>query len=491
MTGSTVAAQVHDKTSSFITPRKRKLRDLADRLAPERDAWISQNATFYKDDRKYMKFLIPEDQRVLEVGCGTGELLEALAPSAGVGVDFSEEMIAIARQRRPQFDYVCGDIEDPETFTRIDGTFDTIIISDTIGYFDDIERVLAQLHPLCHRDTRIVIAYYGRWWEPIIKLASTIYPRMPTKPQNWLSTEDISGLLHLADFEVIKCEWRQLMPIGLLGLQEVINKTIGTLPIIRRFCLRNYVVARPLRDVALGPRSATVMVPCRNERGNIEAAITRTPRFCDDLEFLFVEGHSQDGTWDEIQRVIAAYPDVCIRAIKQPGKGKGDAVRAGFEAATGEILIILDADLTTPPEDMPKFYNALVSGKGNFINGSRLVYPMEDEAMQTLNFFANGAFAVIFSWLLNQRITDTLCGTKVLLKHHYDAIAAGRSYFGDFDPFGDFDLIFGAAKLNLKIIDIPVRYAARSYGETQISRMRHGWMLLKMVAFAFRKLKTL
>lgn len=479
------------ETPPVISIRKQAVKNQADSNASARESWIRKNAAFYKDDRAYMRFLVPKGLRVLELGCGTGELLDALEPSLGVGVDFSERMLDEARRLRPQFTYVLGDIENPQTIAAVEGPFDVIVISDVIGFFEDIESTLAGLHALCTRDTRIIIAYYGRWWEPVLKAGSFLRLRMPAGPQNWLSTDDIMALLSLADFQAVKREWRQLIPVRLFGLEWAVNRTLAALPGLRRLCLRNYVVARPMRDAVLNKPSVTVMVPCRNERGNIEAAVTRTPRFAENMEFLFCEGHSHDGTWDEIQRVIKAYPDVKIRALKQPGKGKGDAVRAGFEAAEGEVLMILDADLTTPPEDMGKFYNALVSGKGEFINGSRMVYPMEKQAMRALNFIANGAFALIFSWLLNQRVTDTLCGTKVLLKRNYERIAVGRSYFGDFDPFGDFDLIFGASKQNFKIIDIPVRYAARSYGKTQISRFRHGWMLLKMVVFAFRKMKAL
>jgi glycosyltransferase involved in cell wall biosynthesis len=235
--------------------------------------------------------------------------------------------------------------------------------------------------------------------------------------------------------------------------------------------------------------SATVVVPCRNEEGNIEAAVQRIPRFCEDLEIVFVEGNSQDNTLAEIERVIRGYPSLDIKLLVQEGVGKGDAVRKGFAHARGDILMILDADLTMPPEELPKFYEAIASGKGEFINGSRLVYPMEGQAMKFLNFWANRVFALLFTWLLNQRYTDTLCGTKVLKKSFYRKIEANRAYFGEFDPFGDFDLIFGAAKLNLKTVEIPIRYADREYGETQISRFRHGWLLVKMVIFAFRKLK--
>ena len=480
------------ETSADLSPRKQAIRELADRLATERNRWVARNAYYYEEDRRYMRFLVDEGLCVLELGCGTGQLLDALKPSRGVGIDISSGMIEIAQADYPDLEFHVGDVEDPAVLAGLDGPFDVIVLSDTIGSLEDCETTLASLHDLCHRDTRLIIAYYAKSWEPLLRLAESMGGKMPQKEQNWLWTDDIASLVWLADFEIIKQDWRQLVPKRLLGLGRLINRVVGTLPGIRRLCLRNYLVARPLRDAKLGNLSTTVVVPCRNERGNIEAAVTRMPRFCDDLEILFVEGHSVDGTYEEALRVKQAYKDQFdIRVIRQDGKGKGDAVRKGFAMARGEVLMILDADLTVPPEALPKFYNALVSGKGEFINGSRLVYPLEDAAMRPLNWVANRAFSLIFRWLLNQRITDTLCGTKVLTKACYERIAANRAYFGDFDPFGDFDLIFGAAKLNLKLIDIPIRYGARTYGETQISRFTHGWLLLRMVVFAYRKLKAI
>ncbi|MBL6935129.1 MAG: glycosyltransferase [Alphaproteobacteria bacterium] len=479
------------KNKPELSPRKAANRDLADRLAPERDAWIDRNAFYYQDHWRYLRFLVGEGRSVLDLGCGTGRMLEALAPERGVGVDLSGEMIRIAGENNPDFTFLQGDIEDSEFMKTLKGPFDVIILSDTIGFLEDCETTLAGLQTLCTRDTRIILSYYSKAWEPVLKLAEFCGLKIPQKEQNWLTAKDLEGLLNLADFDVVKKEWRQLMPKPLLGLGRLINGTLGTLPGVRRLCLRNYLVARSMNHAAQPGLSATVLVPCRNERGNIEAAVQRLPRFCDDLEILFVEGGSEDGTWREIERVIEAYPDLNIKAAQQEGSGKSDAVRKGFAMARGEVLMILDADLTVPPEDIPKFYRALVNGKGEFINGTRLVYPMESQAMRTLNYLANHIFSLIFSWLLNQRFTDTLCGTKVLTKANYEKIAAGRSYFGEFDPFGDFDLIFGAAKQNLKVVELPIRYADRTYGETQISRFRHGLLLIRMVIFAFRKLKAI
>jgi len=471
--------------------RKLLIQQQSDKLAEKRDKWINKNSFFYKNDYSYLQFLVGDNKRILELGCGTGQLLNALSPSYGVGVDLSSNMVSIAKKNYPKIEFIQGDLEDENFISSLQGQFDFIILSDTIGYLDDCENAFVGLHSLCTPDTRLIISYYSWRWRPILTLAEKIGLKMPSVEMNWISTEDTIGFLQLADFELVNRDWRQLVPRSLFGLGSLINRFIGTLPLIRRLSLRNYIVARPLCDTGLKQASTTVLIPCRNEKGNIENAVKRLPDFCKNLEIIYVEGNSKDGTLDEIYRVIKAYPDKDIKVLVQDGVGKGDAVRKGFKNANGEILMILDADLTVPPEDLPKFYKAITSGKGEYINGTRLVYPMDDNAMRFLNFWANRTFSVLFTWLLNQRFTDTLCGTKVLTKKNYEKIVANRSYFGDFDPFGDFDLIFGATKLNLKVIEVPVRYAARDYGETQISRFRHGWLLLKMVLFAYKKLKII
>ncbi len=467
------------------------IRKHYDAIAPERDAWVQRNSYFYEEDRNHMVFLGGAGGRVLELGCGTGSLLAAFNPSYGVGVDLSSEMIDRARTAHPNLEFHVGDMEDPAFLSSLNGPFDTIILSDSIGTLQDCQSAFAALHGLCHRRTRILIAYYSHLWEPLLELAEKTGLKMPSGPQSWMSLSDISNMLDLAGFETVRSEMKFLLPRRALGLGGLINRYVASLPGVRALCLRQYVVARSMRLAGIGKPSVSIVVPCRNEAGNIEQAITRTPRFCEDMEFVFVEGNSTDDTWAQCERVKEAYPQVDIKIMRQDGTGKGDAVRKGFTAARGDILMILDADLTMPPEWLPRYYEAIASGTGEFINGSRLVYPCEKGAMQFLNSIANRAFAIIFSYLLNQRFTDTLCGTKVLHRDDYQLISDNRSYFGDFDPFGDFDLIFGAVKLNLRITEVPIRYADRSYGSTNISRFRHGWLLLRMVLFAYRKLKAL
>ncbi|HQN94442.1 MAG TPA: glycosyltransferase family 2 protein, partial [Prolixibacteraceae bacterium] len=369
-----------------------------------------------------------------------------------------------------------------------DVDIDYIIVSDLITSLWDVQVFFHQVRSYVSPHTKIVISSFNYLWEPILKMGEFFRLKAHQPLQNWLSVKDIENLLGLENFEIVKVERKLLFPKYIPLFNLLVNTFLSNLPGIGNLNLVQFITARPLYSQ---PRdySVTVVVPARNEMGNIENAILRTPEFGTHQEFIFIEGNSSDGTYDEMLRVQQAYPQKDIKVMKQSGKGKGNAVREAFEKAEGDILMILDADLTTPPEDMPKFYEALRWNKGEFINGCRLVYPMEKQAMRFLNFLANKFFGWFFSFLLGQRLKDTLCGTKVLFRTDYDKINANRHYFGDFDPFGDFDLLFGAAKLNLKITEVIVRYRDREYGSTQISRFSHGWLLIKMSLFAARKMK--
>ncbi len=451
------------------------------------------NKTFRKNDRKFHQFLVEPDLNVLVVGSGNGDLLASLNPAVGVGIDLSQKMVESSTAKYPALNFIHHDIENKIDILKhpVVGKqkFDVVILSDQIGLCDDIQKALENIQALCHSNTRLIISYYTKHWEWLLKLAETLGFKVKQPEQNLLSTTDIEKIAELSGFEIIRKEYKQLIPFPLLGLDVLFNKLLGTLPGLRRLCLRTYVVARPHQTHENKQYSTTVVIPCRNEKGNIEAAIKRLPKFCENMEIIYVEGHSQDGTWEEVLRVKDAYPDLNIKAFQQTGKGKADAVHLAFSKATGDIFMILDADLTVPPEQLPKFYKVISSGQGDFVNGTRLIYPMEDQAMRFLNFLANKTFSWLFSYLLSQRFTDTLCGTKVFLGSDYKRIMKQREFFGDFDPFGDFELIFGASKLNMKVVEVPIRYQARTYGETQISRFKHGVILLRMVVHAYKKLK--
>ncbi len=466
--------------------RKSVIRERFDRLAETREYWQRKGSYYYEDQQRYMRFLIPEGLRVLEIGCGLGDLLAAVKPSRGLGIDISDMMVKEASRRHPELEFRVGDAE----LLDLDEKFDVIILADVMGHLLDVEAALRRLRACCTAKTRLVIAYYNFFWEPLLRLTEWLRLKMPQQQQNWLALQDIHNLLRLADYEVVKTERRLLLPKYVPIVSAVLNRFLAFLPGLNVLCLSHYIVARMRGARSVREYSTTIVIPCRNERGNIEPAIQRMPKFGGSQEIIFVDGHSTDGTPEEIERVRSVYPGKDIKFLVQDGKGKGDAVRKGFANASGDILIILDADLTMPPEDLPKFYDAIASDKGEFINGSRLVYPMEQQAMRFLNLMGNKFFSMAFSWLLNQRIKDTLCGTKVLFREDYERIVQNRSYFGDFDPFGDFDLLFGASKLNLKILEVPIRYQDRTYGTTNIHRFAHGWLLLKMTVYGFFRLKA-
>ncbi len=368
---------------------------------------------------------------------------------------------------------------------------DYIVIQGMVHYERDIQSFLNQVHTCCAPSTRLIITYYSSLWRPFLLFATALGLRRRTPEQNWVSHEDMENFLLLTDFEPVRLEGKVLCPLWIPLLSDFLNRFIAPLPFFRSLTMVNILVARPRAEVATGPApSVSVVVAARNEAGNIEGIIRRLPRMGPDDELIFVEGHSKDNTWETIQAAAEKYGATHrILIAQQDGKGKGDAVRKGFGMATKDILMILDADMTVPPEDLPKFYQAITSGKGEFINGSRLVYPMEGEAMRFLNMVANKFFALAFSFVVGQRFKDTLCGTKVLTRENYKKLASHRSYFGNFDPFGDFDLIFGSARMGLKIVEVPISYKNRTYGSTNISRWSHGAILLRMLVFAASRLR--
>ncbi len=460
-----------------------RLKEFFNKKAHERDRWIKRNLYYNKKIAELIGFHIPKKSSVLEIGCGTGFLLNALQPSRGVGIDFSGQMIDIASKKYPHLRF----IESAAADYRLEEKFDYIVITDTIGYFQDIQQVLHNLRQNCTNNTRIIITAYNYLWEPLLRLTERMHLKMGQPFTNWLNISDIQGLLNLEDFEIVKNGEKILVPKNIPLVSGLANKYLANLPLIRHLCLVHYIIARPVNLEPRKEKEVSIIVAARNEEGNIEKIVKSLPKLGLKTEIIFIEGGSKDDTWEEIKRIAGLFPD--IKFARQDGKGKGDAVRKGFEMARGDILMIYDADMTVPAKDLHKFYDAIVSNKGEFINGSRLVYPMKKQAMRGLNLLGNKMFSVIFSWLLGQRIKDTLCGTKVISKRNYNILKKNRSYFGDFDPFGDFDLLLGASKMDLKIVEVPIRYQERTYGDTNIRRFSHGWLLIKMCFFAMRKIK--
>ena len=493
-----VRAVTSQASQSEFQAREQSLREHRiaeyDRFAEDRDRWRAKNSAYYRNIQKLVQFVVPKGANVLEIGSGTGDLLASLEPKHGLGVDVSPSLVEIARKKHPHIDFVVADAETLEAPELAGRTFDYVVMADVVGSVYDVWNAFRAVRGVCHPKTRIIITYYNFVWEPLLRLGERLGRKMPIPQQNWLGRQDIENLLQLNHLEIIRSGTAQLAPVDVPVLASLANRYLAQAPGLRHAALTQYFVCRlaagggpiPERDY-----TCSVIVPCKNELGNIDDIVARTPELGNGTELIFVDGNSNDGTVEAIQKHLDAKTRPNMKLILQgDGKGKGDAVRKGFAAATGDVLFILDADLTVPPEELPKFYAAIAEGRAEFVNGSRLVYAMEGEAMRFLNSLGNKFFGLALSAVLEQRLKDTLCGTKVLFRTDYEKIAAARGFFGDFDPFGDFDLLFGAAKQNLKIVELPVRYRARTYGETKISRFREGTILGRMTWLAFRRFKS-
>jgi hypothetical protein len=382
-----------------------------------------------------------------------------------------------------------------EDVAKLNQTFDYVILSGVLPQLYDLHSALEMLRSVCHDRTRIIVTTFSRLWQPAIRAGELVGWKARVPDESWIPPYETTSLLKQCDFDIISQKQAILWPVNIPILSNFVNRWIAPLGGFRHLNLCTVTVARmlPRTNRIDVPKKVSVIIAARNEAGNIKPLLDRIPVMGEKTEVIFVEGNSTDDTWKVIQQTVADYVasggPLELGAYKQTGKGKGDAVRLGFDKASGDILMILDADISVLPEELPRFVNLIARHHCDFANGSRLVYPMEKQAMQFLNMIANKLFGIMFTFLLSQRLRDTLCGTKVLRKSDYEKIVANRAYFGDFDPFGDFDLLFGAARLNLKIVDVPVHYKQRTYGTTNISRFRHGWLLLRMCAFAARKIK--
>jgi len=472
-------------------PRALRLRNERNRqqqsgLAATRAGWIRRNKYYYESLKRLLRHLVEPGKRVLNIRCQTGFLLDALQPSYGVGVEISPEMVEIARAAHPQFKYYEA---FPEDFVPSE-KFDYILLCD-VGDTADVQKTLLQLQAACERHTRLLIYSYNDLWEPLIRLAQWLHLKIPQTEQNWLSEHDLIGLLTLSGFEWLKTYRTALVPKYVPLLSAFLNRIVAKLPLLNRVCMIEVLVARPVpKPVNVSEVAVSVIVPCKDEHGNIESVVTRMPELARSTEVIFCDDRSTDGTVEEVRRMQSLYPERHIRVVNGPGICKSKNVWKGFEAATGDILVILDADLTVMPEELPYFIAALTRGGAEFVNGSRLVYPIPKAAMKSANVLGNKLFSAIFSYLLGQKIKDTLCGTKVLWRSDFERIRPMIDTWGITDRWGDYELLFGAAKLNLRILDQPIHYQERIYGVTKMTKVfKNGLIMLRMCMHGFRKLK--
>ena len=473
----------HDSAPSVAQPESEVVWRTKSRVS--RSTRLASGIRYKNSLLRCIRNIIPKCSRVLHVGSGDGSLLRGLDPDKGVGIEAAPDLAENASANYPKYAFNASEFEAFDTT----GDFDFILVADVLLDVYDIDAMMRNVRTACSPDTRVVVTNYSQVWRPILKLLRLLRIARPRFGNTWFSPGDVRSAFERTGFQILSERSEVLFPSRLPILSSFCNRFLSQLPIFNWFCLHRIYVAR-LEPEPITPKpSVTVLVPARNESGNVPRLMSEIPDMGSFTEVIFVEGNSTDDTWEVLQEAIAERDDPLYRLIKQPGKGKGDAVRAGFSEARGDILMILDADLTVAPDMLPRFYDAVSSGRAEFANGTRLVYQMHDRAMRFLNLLGNHFFAKAFTYVMGQPIRDTLCGTKVLTRDSYNKIVANRDFFGEFDPFGDFDLLFGAARLNMKILDVPVRYGERVYGETNISRFRHGTLLFRMLFVGARKLK--
>jgi hypothetical protein len=454
--------------------------------AATRNRWIGKRGYYYSLIERALAFFVEPGERVLSIRSQTGWMLKALKPSIGNGLELTQEMILEAQKANPEFDYTEG---FPDQF-EYSGKYDAVIIADP-GETVDLQEQFRRLKPCCHRATRIYLYGFNSLWQSVLNFGVKIGLKMPQPEQNWLTESDIRGLFELAGFQVLKVHYLALCPIYIPLLSHFCNHILAAIPGVRRLCMIQVFVARP---VEIPPQadlpSVSVIIPCRNEEGNIQAAVERLPKLGRETEILFCDDKSTDNTRGEVERMMKLYPEKNIRLLDGPGICKSRNVWTGFDAAQGDILLILDADLAVMPEEMPRFIDAIAENRGEFINGSRLVYPIPHHAMKATNRFGNKVFSWLFSLLLGQRIKDTLCGTKVLWRSDWLRMRKYIDYWGVMDRWGDYDLLLGAAKLNLRIIDLPVHYQERVSGLSKMTRVLYNARVMLTIMWkAYNKMR--
>jgi ubiquinone/menaquinone biosynthesis C-methylase UbiE len=465
------------------------LRTFFDNLAPNRDRWIHRYSFYYDELTRVHTSLIVKESSVLDIGCGTGHLLAHMKPKRGVGVDFSHEMIKVAQKNYPHLTFRVMDAHKLE----FNETFDYIVLSNLVGYTEDIWQVFRELQSVCHKNTRIIVSNYNYLWQPFFTIAEKLQIKMPDQRQNWLPQEFLRHFLYLNGFSVVKQGKYLHSPFHLGGLGKLVNRIFSVLPIVNNFGCIEYIVARPtfFQEKLVKHTSVSIIVPTYNEAGNISTIVEQMPKIGTKTELIFVDYPGIDRTHERILQVKRKYSGpLTIKLVQQKLKdGKIGALRLGVKKATGEILLTFDADVTIPPRDLLKFYTTLVEGRAEVINGTRLVYPTEKGAMRFLNFLANAFFAHLFSWALQQHFTDTLCGSKGLYKKDFERFEKEITSYDHLDRYGDYFLLLHAYTRNLQIAEVPLRYTQRKYGDTKLQRFTNGWQFLRVFVYFFWQVK--
>ena len=467
---------MHETYGSYLEHWKKKIVVYYNEVSDKFDFYERFNAYFYRYRRKILRRIIPPHKKILDIGCGGGDNLANLTPSRGLGLDISSHMVHLAKSRHPELEFICKDID---TYSPEEGDWEYLLAINLLLEVPDINLTLNRIHHIMSEETRLVILNHSANWEFLFRIYTFFQKWNKRINQNWLNRRDYENLFNNCGFQVIKKTKALLVPINIPILSNIINWLFHQIPFIRRFGLLDiYTLKKRIPRERLPDFSVSVIVPCKNESENIPAIIPRMPGMGRFTEIVFVDDLSTDDTHKCMQEQKEKFPDVPVKIVDGSGLGKGAACRKGFEAATGDILMILDADLTVPPEVLPDFFEIIQAGHAEFVNGSRQVYQLEEDSMRMANCIGNGFFAYLFSFLMGFRVNDTLCGTKVFFRKHYPLILESREFFATNDVWGDFDLLFAASRHNLMYTEHPVHYFPRTYGETKMGRRLHNAQIM-------------
>src|SRR3989338_2088423 len=444
-------------------------------VAEKYEYWRNKNLYYHNEITRFYKDIIPKNKNILEVGSADGYLLNELCPNRGVGVDISAQMIDIARKKFPHLNFVNSSIEN---YSYVH-SFDYIVLSNILEFVSDLYIFFSAMASKASPKTKMIITSINPLWEPAMKLATRLKMRIPVQMKNFVTSKDIENMLNISGWEVIESNYRMFSPVKIPLISFFLNKLIPRLPVLKNLCIIQFIIAKPKQLFTIDHSlSCSVIIPCHNEEGNIEECIDRIPSLGSFTEVVVVDDGSNDKTATLVKNIQSGKKRVRLISYT-PNKGKGHAVKTGFESATGDILIILDADMAVLPEELSKFYMVLASSQAEFINGTRMLYDMAPGAMKFINYLGNKIFGIILSFIIGQRNTDTLCGTKAFYNSDYMNFKMRRC------PWGDFDLLFEAARMKLKTVEMPVHYFPRREGRSKMKAFKHGLMLLKMCWYGF------
>lgn len=458
---------------------KSVIKEYFERVAPDWERWQKRNRFYHKTISNLLQGMIPPGSTVLELGSGVGDLLASLKPSSGMGFNVAPALTVRALQKHPQLEFYTIDVDSVSLPRPFEPQY--IVMTNMLDYVHDVWDMMDSLKPAIREHTLLVISTNNPLWAPLLRLASKLGLRFPESPRNFITNKDICSVLHLQGFDIVEEGLTLPVPKRIPIIGTLINAIVPEVPVLRFVSSLQYIAARP--RIPRPPLSCSVVIPCHNEADNIQECLRRVPNFGAWTEIVVVDDGSTDETCQRVKEMMATDSRVRL-VVLEKNQGKANAVRAGFQAANGDVLMILDADMAVTPEELAKFLTPLQEGTADFVNGTRLIYPMQGKAMRVANFLGNKGFCFLASKVIRQRVSDTLCGTKAFLKRDFVRMPLGGA-----ERWGDFDLLFGAARLKLRILEIPVHYTERRARKSKMRVMIDGWYFLWACLSGWRNLR--